>query len=715
MSDDLNKARINKARKKINEIIVQEEFLAEDEDSLFDILEILENYLDGRNSTTSFSDEGYAVLKKYDVDIPSSPNDESNLLVDVDKTSIKVFLSYRRKDSAAFTGRLHERLIGKLSTDGSVFFDIEEINLGEKFPERIQDALQKSNIFIPVIGDEWLHITDSDNKRRLDNPEDWVRKEVEFALDQEDCVVIPVLIDDTQMPTKDELPKRLKNLSSRNAITIRNNKFRVDTETLIQEIQNWYKKWKEDAPPSEQEVWASVDDAMKWVESGKEELIQRGLLELGFLARDENNFVQSSLLQAKVLESKVFENLRNEINTHLEQNDYTKAKEVLERLKDLRPNSLKIEEWSRIIAQKKSQTQEKNETREAKSLLKRHDDYTILLKGIKLARGILKGKGDNDTSVTELRVLFDEAEKVRGQISAKLDAAQTMGAMRKYRALVKTYADLMNEGIIFVEFPLGSGEKVRIAELHSRALRNLRKPQENTVQNRCTKAKDVLDYDPQLAQMYLEELSPFIDEFKGQEIYNRYTDIRVQVEHNLIAWKKADEYVKETIGLSPRERIQKYEYAKLSFPAYPDLDEKIEEAKYEIRQETALSVREKLEQIEIDYNFQRTDVDFEHFLHTYQEIRRELFEFGKPEGELRKLEQAIETKVEQLRAQQYRYEKIKDTARLIEKEYEGGADIYYMRELLSSLPTEDKDHIFLSKARSLIARLNNLGNHKNEE
>ena len=226
----------------------------------------------------------------------------NNLQKDCDKTSIRIFLSYRRKDSAAFTGRLYDRLKEKFSISESVFFDITGIHAGEKFPKRIQDELEQSNIVIPIIGSEWLRIADNAGKRRLDNPEDWVRKEIEFALAQEDCIVIPVLIDDAQMPSEDELPEGLKSLSSRNAITIRNSKFKMGTKELIQEIQNWYKKWKEEVLLSEQEIWESTDDAMKWVESGKENLVQRGLLELEFLA-NENNSAQDSLERAEVLET----------------------------------------------------------------------------------------------------------------------------------------------------------------------------------------------------------------------------------------------------------------------------------------------------------------------------------------------------------------------------------------------------------------------------
>ena len=166
-----------------------------------------------------------------------------------------------------------------------------------------------------------------------------------------------------------------------------------------------------------------------------------------------------------------------------------------------------------------------------------------MLKGIKLARDILKGKGDNNTSVTELRVLFDEAEMVRGQISAKLDAAQTMGALKQYKEQVEYYANLIMMGVFVIEDPENKSKSIKVANLHGRALKNLREPQENTIQNRCTKAKDISDYDPRLAQMYLDELSLFIDEFQEQEIYERYTDIRIQVERNLIAWKEADRYL----------------------------------------------------------------------------------------------------------------------------------------------------------------------------
>jgi hypothetical protein len=89
---------------------------------------------------------------------------------------------------------------------------------------------------VALIGREWLTITDEIGRRRIDDPSDFVRKEIETAkaLDVE---VIPLLASDVTMPNADDLPKSLRFLVDANAIPLRSDPdFRTDFERLIRAL-----------------------------------------------------------------------------------------------------------------------------------------------------------------------------------------------------------------------------------------------------------------------------------------------------------------------------------------------------------------------------------------------------------------------------------------------------------------------------------------------
>jgi len=150
-----------------------------------------------------------------------------------------VFISYRRSDSSSATGRIADRLQSHFGKD-KIFYDIETIPLGIDFRKYLSDRLDKTDVFLVIIGDEWLEVKDSEGKRRLDNPDDFVRIEVSSALAREDVPVIPVLVGEaTGPPREEQLPKEISDLSSRNAIIMRSDTtFEGQMERLIEYIEN---------------------------------------------------------------------------------------------------------------------------------------------------------------------------------------------------------------------------------------------------------------------------------------------------------------------------------------------------------------------------------------------------------------------------------------------------------------------------------------------
>jgi hypothetical protein len=141
-----------------------------------------------------------------------------------------VFISYRREDSAGFAGRIYDRLTRRLEAK-SVFLDVDNIQPGLDFFDVLSKKLRLCDALIAVIGKNWNSSADQDNRRRLDDPDDFVRIEIEAAL-QRGIRVIPVLVDGATMPRREDLPDSLQKLRRRQAIEISHNRFDSDVERL---------------------------------------------------------------------------------------------------------------------------------------------------------------------------------------------------------------------------------------------------------------------------------------------------------------------------------------------------------------------------------------------------------------------------------------------------------------------------------------------------
>ena len=147
----------------------------------------------------------------------------------------KLFINYRREDTAPYAGRLYDRLIAHFGED-QVFIDIDQIEPGEDFVEVINRKVGTCDIAIVAIGRNWLGATDASGKRRLDDEEDFVRMEIVAAL-QRNIRVIPVLVGGARMPRKQDLPEPLAPLSRRNAIELSETRFHADVKRLIEAIE----------------------------------------------------------------------------------------------------------------------------------------------------------------------------------------------------------------------------------------------------------------------------------------------------------------------------------------------------------------------------------------------------------------------------------------------------------------------------------------------
>jgi len=149
----------------------------------------------------------------------------------------RIFVSYRRADSQAITGRLYDRLLAAFGRR-NVFKDVNVILPGSAFGEVIAQELDRCGVMLVVIGTQWLTLTDDRGRRRLDDPDDWVRTEVRAGLRRPKMRVIPVLVDNANMPARTSLPPDLQPLCDRQAAQVRHDPdFDRDVSLLIRQIR----------------------------------------------------------------------------------------------------------------------------------------------------------------------------------------------------------------------------------------------------------------------------------------------------------------------------------------------------------------------------------------------------------------------------------------------------------------------------------------------
>jgi hypothetical protein len=143
----------------------------------------------------------------------------------------RIFISYRREETAYPAGWLYARLVERFGRE-QVFKDIDSIELGDEFPRVIAEAVGSCDVLLALIGERWLTVADRHGKRRLDNPDDLVRLEIEAAL-QRDVRVIPILVDGATMPEAGELPSSLARIVHRHALELSPTRFESDTNRLL--------------------------------------------------------------------------------------------------------------------------------------------------------------------------------------------------------------------------------------------------------------------------------------------------------------------------------------------------------------------------------------------------------------------------------------------------------------------------------------------------
>ncbi|MEN8166155.1 MAG: TIR domain-containing protein [Pseudomonadota bacterium] len=167
-----------------------------------------------------------------------------------------IFISYRREETAAYAGRIRDRLVQEFG-QSQVFMDVDTIDLGVDFTKVIDEAVAEVDILLCIIGKDWLKIDDESGKRRIDDSADFVRLEIANAI-KRDIRVIPILVRNAEIPTADQLPPDLSSLSNRNALKLSDSRFHTDVDQLIKSIRKLLDK--ADTTPVDNDVSKATEN-----------------------------------------------------------------------------------------------------------------------------------------------------------------------------------------------------------------------------------------------------------------------------------------------------------------------------------------------------------------------------------------------------------------------------------------------------------------------
>mgnify|MGYP001206681078 CR=1 FL=1 len=134
--------------------------------------------------------------------------------------ALKVFISYRRDDSGYVSDSIYTNLCALFGAE-TVFFDVDGIPPGVNWKRYLRESVEGCQLMLVVIGRDWLEIRDpKTGERRLEQPTDFVRFEIELAL-QRGIPIIPLFLDGLTSVAADRLPASMAELADFQGLQIR--------------------------------------------------------------------------------------------------------------------------------------------------------------------------------------------------------------------------------------------------------------------------------------------------------------------------------------------------------------------------------------------------------------------------------------------------------------------------------------------------------------
>ena len=142
------------------------------------------------------------------------------------------FISYRRSQNTTQAHAIRQELTRRYGP-ASVFMDTSSIDYGDSFPDRIVSAIRGCSVMLVLIGPHWLDVVNG--SRRIDEPDDWVRRELEAGLQRTEAAIVPMLFEGATAPTDAELPETVKRLAQLHAFNATGH-FRADIDKLMRSV-----------------------------------------------------------------------------------------------------------------------------------------------------------------------------------------------------------------------------------------------------------------------------------------------------------------------------------------------------------------------------------------------------------------------------------------------------------------------------------------------
>jgi len=169
----------------------------------------------------------------------------------------KVFISYRRSDTAPAAGRLYDRFC-RLVGPRNVFLDVGAIDVGENFETKIRDEIGKATAILVLIGKNWMAPGPDGDKPRLFDRSDHVRAEVKASLSR-NTLTMPLLVDGAHMPDPEHLPEDIRGIAVLNAPPLRYESFDADADRIARKalgLEPGELLW--DKAPLSRRIWSAV-------------------------------------------------------------------------------------------------------------------------------------------------------------------------------------------------------------------------------------------------------------------------------------------------------------------------------------------------------------------------------------------------------------------------------------------------------------------------
>ena len=132
----------------------------------------------------------------------------------------RIFISYRRADTEADAGRLYESLAAEFGSS-ALFKDVDHVPLGGDILKHIDDAIAQSSAMVVLVGPNWLA------GNRLEAKNDWIRIELEFALERE-LLIIPIRVRRAELPAPSDVPESVRAFCGLNAAELEHHSWTRD-------------------------------------------------------------------------------------------------------------------------------------------------------------------------------------------------------------------------------------------------------------------------------------------------------------------------------------------------------------------------------------------------------------------------------------------------------------------------------------------------------